>query len=585
MNKFAFLFLLFYGCLKCYALTGCCRIDIRSKEDWNNLEQEIQRRLENGKHKITVSILVDTLFIDKILALSGLNDTSLSLRIVGNGVTVLPPRKTALLEKSLNDVCLDAENNIINNRSEVRIINSKIEPVEKYGSFLISKNGYAIIPSDTVLADCLKRFYVYRFPVELPDLLENECNDFYILLTRQWACYRHKVRFVKNGYLYFDFISEEAPSNMQKYYLDPNADLQYGVHTKYSLINCPIDCQKPKFVCYSSPFIKINENSIKELSIVGFNFPYWSNASPIIIRNCSFREGCVISSNKFENLMSTAISISGSSNVIVRNNSISETRTHAIYAEGAKIVIKENFMNRIGWMGQTFAIRASGEDIWIKDNTITDFNYSAIGIGGNITKESRPQLFTVENNTIQFTESYAQEYKYHTLCDAGAIYANPQIDQGIIRNNVILNYCGNAAYRGIFIDDGGRNMQISGNYIYLFENQDNRSFDIDLRYCKTYESYIPDHNQNNQIYGNLITGYYRFEGIGENDDCFLGENYLFNSSIINKNIISVTNRVDDYHIEDGKPINGILFVSSKYKKDLIKKIRNKSLVSKYLQFY
>lgn len=586
MKKIGLLFLSFFFCLKCFALTGCSRIDIRSQEDWNRLGQEIQQRIQNGKHKITVSILVDTLFInDKILALSGLNDSSLSLCIEGNGVIVLPPRKTSLSDNGLNDVYLDEKQEIINNRSDVRIINSKIEPVEKYGSFLISKNGYTLVPSGSALEDCLKRFYVYRFPVELPDLSERECNDFYILLTRQWAYQRHKVRFVKQGYLYFDFISDEAPTNTQKYYLDPNADSQYGVLTRYSMINCPINYQKPRLVCSSSPFIKINESSIKKLSIAGFNFPYWSNISPIIIRNCTFKDDCIISRNRFENLMSTAISISGGNNIVVSNNSINGTRMHAIYAEGASIVIKENSLNRIGWMGQTFAIRASGEDIWIKDNTITDFNYSAIGIGGNITKKSRPQILIVENNLIQFSESYAQNYKYHTLCDAGAIYANPQIDKGIIRNNVILNYCGNAAYRGIFIDDGGKNMQISGNYISLYPNQEKRSYDIDLRYCKTYETYIPDHNRNNKIYENLISGFYRFEGIDAEDHCFLGDNYLLDDKFIDRNVLSVSNRKEGLHCEGGQTHNGVLYIPSKYKKDLIKKLGRKSLVFKYVKFH
>lgn len=585
MNKIGLLFLTFFFCLKCFALTGCSRIDIRSQEDWNQLGQEIQRRLQNGKHKITVSIQVDSLFInDKILALSGINDSSLSLRIEGNGVIVLPPRKTSLSDKSLNDVYLDEKQEIINNRSDVRIINSKIEPVEKYGSFLIAKNGYTIVPSGTALVDCLKRYYVYRFPVELPDLSESECNDFYILLTRQWAYYRHKVRFVKNGYLYFNFISEEAPSDMQKYYLEPNADLQYGILTRYLLINCPIDCQKPKFVCYSSPFIKINDSAIKELSITGFNFPYWTNTSPIIIKNCSFSDECVVHHNRFANLTGIAISISGSKNVIVSNNTISDARMHAINIEGKSIVVKENSLNRIGWMGQTFAIRASGEDIWIKDNTITDFNYSAISIGGNIIKESRPQIFTVENNIIQFTESYAQNYKYHTLCDAGAIYANPQIDQGIIRNNVILNYCGNAAYRGIFIDDGGKNMQISGNYISLYPNQEKRSYDLDLRYCKTYETYIPDHNRNNKIFENLISGFYRFEGIDAEDNCFLGDNYLLDDKFIDRNVLSVSNRKEDLYCEGGQTHNGVFSIPSKYKKDLRKKLGRKSLIFKYIKF-
>ena len=298
-----------------------------------------------------------------------------------------------------------------------------------------------------------------------------------------------------------------------------------------------------------------------------------------------FRKKCIVSRNRFDNLLGIAISISGSQNIVVANNAISNTRMHAINVEGKSIVIKENTLKSIGWMGQTFAIRASGENICIKNNLISDFNYSAIGIGGNIIKELRPQVFIVENNLILYSERFAKEYKYHTLCDAGAIYANPQIDQGIIRNNVILNYCGNVAYRGVFVDDGGRNMQIYSNYISLFENQDKRSYDIDLRYCKTYEAYIPNHNKNNKLYGNLITGFYRFEGVGIDDNCFLGENFLFNAEFSNRNILSVTNRTQDFYYEGEKKNNGVLTIPSKYKKSLRNSLGKRSLIFKYVKFY
>ena len=80
--------------------------------------------------------------------------------------------------------------------------------------------------------------------------------------------------------------------------------------------------------------------------------------------------------------------------------------------------------------------------------------------------------------------------------------------------------------RGIFLDDGAKNLAIYGNMILNTAN----SYDIDLRYCKTYAAGIPDHNTNNCMFDNILTGTYRFQDGGTGSNCVEGENPVVSSS-------------------------------------------------------
>ena len=50
------------------------------------------------------------------------------------------------------------------------------------------------------------------------------------------------------------------------------------------------------------------------------------------------------------------------------------------------------------------------------------------------------------------------------------------------------------------------------------------SYDIDLRYSAGYAKGIPDHNTNNCIFQNIMTGGYRFQDAGSESNCIGGEN-------------------------------------------------------------
>jgi len=189
------------------------------------------------------------------------------------------------------------------------------------------------------------------------------------------------------------------------------------------------------------------------------------------------------------------------------------------------VTIWKNALKDIGIMYNTMAISFGGTDVHVLENVVEDFNYSGIACGGTSNNDNAPELtYIVERNVIRHNDDFSKHYLEHTMADGGGIYVGPQNSRGIIRNNVVQDIIGIHSNRGIFLDDGAKNLVIYGNFISGTVN----SYDIDLRYCTTYSIGIPDHNTNNIIIQNVMTGTYRFEEGENSKSCIVGDNVLLN---------------------------------------------------------
>lgn len=139
----------------------------------------------------------------------------------------------------------------------------------------------------------------------------------------------------------------------------------------------------------------------------------------------------------------------------------------------------------------------------------------------------------IERNEICYSPEYFNNAWKYTLMDAGAIYTFTKMDDVTIRRNYIHDYTGAKDYRGIFCDDGAQNIKIYGNIIHNVKG----SYDIDLRYtsAENVAKNVPDFNTCNQMFGNIMDGYYRFEGIPNKDDRYIhGSNYLVGDGSLKK---------------------------------------------------
>lgn len=77
-----------------------------------------------------------------------------------------------------------------------------------------------------------------------------------------------------------------------------------------------------------------------------------------------------------------------------------------------------------------------------------------------------------------------------------------------IQDNKINRYRGIKDYRGIFCDDGGKNITVRGNTV---TNIGGGSWCIDLRWVENVGSKVPDHNTGNVVSDNKVDGKVRFE--------------------------------------------------------------------------
>lgn len=558
-------------------------LKIYNQKQWDNLGITIQSLLNEGKRNINIIVKSKKLkYGDKLLELSNLNYPDANVRVHGNNTMMIPygscfkkTKKTTkksfyaypYLDFNWDDAFFDQKGNLISLYEESFTIDTEIEEVESEGYEIINNTDgtqYKIVTR------------IWRFRTDLPDLSEDECKNFYILLTRNWTSMRHRVVRVNNGYLYFELISDEAPTLLQKA-MSPNSDMEYykthprctffnspignHLYVKGGVINIPIKYKK--IIAVKEPrLIKVSNTKLNSLEISGFNVTGSGKRSCISISNSVFSDQLWIRDNSFKNLIGSSIVISDCENVCIYNNTILKTRINAISSTGKRISIWHNTLRDIGYMYQTMAISFAGTDIHIFENIIEDFNYSAIACGDRTPSAKAPGLtYIIENNIIRFSLDYAINYKKHTVADGGGIYIGPQNSMGIIRNNVIDNIIGISSNRGIFLDDGAKNLAIYGNLIMRTDN----CFDIDLRYDETYKNIIPDHNINNKIFHNIMTGGYRFQDAGYNSLCKGGQNLLLGIGNWKKTIVDLTNKTEDITFEGSKTKDGHLFIPNVYK--------------------
>lgn len=558
---------------------------VNNQSHWDDIGNQIKKHLRNNRRNIEVVVNVKQLLLgDKIKELGDLNYPDANIKINGKGVECLPSGHVLRYSDevvikdtrhysipysgySINDIILDEQNKPISFYSVPFTIDSMIEAVNVYGTLDVMDNY------NTLYKRIIK---TWRFKIDLPDLDESQCDNFYILLTRNWTSCRHKVVKIKDGYLYFHLKSDDAPT-LKQMTLDPNSDVKdYRTKPRCRLINSPFN--NGIYIKSDSIFIPerikqvrigkggrlfaISNCHFNSFEISGFRIVGTGNYPCISVKSSSFSDQMWIKENTFCNLSSNAVLISKSGNVSVSNNIINGTRVNAIRCnQGNRVSINGNILKDIGTMAQTLAISFSGTDIHVYNNLIEDFNYSAIGTGGSEPNNiCKPKSYIIEHNIIRYTPSFLKNYKGYTLADGGGIYIGPQNTQGIIRYNIIDNITGIGSNRGVFLDDGAKNLAIYGNLIMNTAN----SYDIDLRLCKTYAEGIPDHNTNNQIFHNIMTGNYRFEENNDDSNCFGGYNVLLGIGKFQKRVVKLRESVPDKIIKGCTYKNGVVVIPKQY---------------------
>lgn len=545
-------------------------VKVRKQKEWDEIVPTMKALLDDGHRNIEVVVMGNIVFGQESKVVQGWNYPDANIRVVAKKARILPYAKTIYWfdagvlrvgnfyafpysEFSLDDIVVDSDGNEIPIQEDVKQIRGDILKVQ--GSKSSSNSN------------------IWKFEIDLPDLTEEQCENFYVLITRDWTSARHRVVKVLDGWLYYQLDSEDMHNDS-----DPNVDWkQYRVRPRYRLINCPVSKGLHAvggYIYFPSQYkmIRVNKGGqlitfaychLNSLEICGFTLNGCGRGTPFEIYSSTFEQGAFIRDNIFTNMSGLAISTAFNTNVTISNNSVTNTRVQAIAGGGTNTTICGNRLKNIGWMLNTRAITGGGEHLHICDNVIEDFNYVAIACGSTTSNEkAKPLTYIIERNLIRLTKSFTDNYIQNTLADGGGIYVGPQCKQGIIRYNVVENIKGIHSNRGIFLDDGAKNLAIYGNLIINTAN----SYDIDLRLCETYASDIPDHNTNNCMFDNILSGGYRFQGRGPGSNCFGGGNVLLGTGPMQKRVIDIHQMANDVqgngisveNVEKVLPVDGFV---------------------------
>lgn len=547
------------------------KLQVNSQEDFDNIPISIRNALSAGKKNLLVLINQGRYYFkENHLYLTGNYEDS-NIKMMGIGdVSIVPAGANYSLAESVKDdsyshyTCpyagvfdynkayIDGDGNVINLFDKDGLTFAESEVTPSQGEWVEGQIGYC------------------KMKINHANMTEAQCESMYINITEWYLTGVYKVSKIEDGYVYFVVEKMEkagiywrvnADYNFSKrlypryrfvnspeadvYVLDDNVHISY----KYPLIH---QCDNTTFIkCHSLTFGTFVLSNVTFVGSKGAG-----NTGLIDIYNSQFACFCVECVNAHD-LNSKFLHTHITSNILVRNccfynnnNTICDNTNDCVNYEAANNKV---YNNGCAFCQTTvFSIKGTS-NAYIHDNYIKNQSDGCIssGLHYGFTKHGDVS-FIIERNIIYNDSGFASNQHKYGLMDGGAIYVYTVQDSGIVRDNVIVRATSLHSQRGIFCDDGTKNVSIYGNVIIDTLN----SFDIDLRHSNRAEmvEIVPDHNTNNVIIGNILTGAMRFEGAGNEDNCIDGKNIMFRSADT-QDSLSVSVREDNviiskYNVND-----------------------------------
>lgn len=262
--------------------------------------------------------------------------------------------------------------------------------------------------------------------------------------------------------------------------------------------------------CKGANLLTINNCSLKRFTFSGFQIVGSNYTAPLFRIQNSKSLAIDITNNRIKNVGNTVLYDTKSKNVHFMYNYVDSFNGYGLKSDNGSegLRVCNNILENCSLMwNNDFVICARSENFVISNNVIRNFKYGGIGVGcwhGYDVIE--PCCGVVENNELYFIGDYLAKPSRYTLMDSGAIYTWTQTDGVTIRNNYIHDISGVKDNRGIFCDDGAKNVTITGNVFQRIQN----SYCIDLRKVTNVAEKVPDHNTGNTCTDNLVDGDIRF---------------------------------------------------------------------------
>ena len=474
-------------------------IRINSQQEFDRMQQLVIDAVSSGADNVTVELGDGSyLFHEKHFVIYGRKWADVSLTIRGEGCVIAAAGASG--KKAYSPYCalLDKDGDVIDPWSEMLACDRTVRIDDP-------STGLCMLRCSSLPAVRPRR--------------DNPC----ILLTQWYTSGIYQARKISGDSVVF-LATDLSRDGMGRYSV--NGDHTYGRSMPRFRVLRDTAGLGVSHVCDATSFMEISTSSLGGFKMEGIRFIgnrgahtneylvkfYETDFPRATVKGCSFK-----------GIASGAVGIQGSDNVTVAGNTFTKCFSTCIcsYGGSRNTVVSDNVFEDTGlFPANSFCVSCSGENYLISGNNFTDYGYGAISAGLHYALNGTCKSSgIVEGNVLVYRDDYLAPESL--LMDSGAIYVNSVNSSLVIRYNRISGYWGMKDNRGIFCDDGARNVDIYGNVITGIRN----SYSIDSRRVSSVEKQIGASNVNNHIHDNLIDNPIRLQGRNKGG-CTKGMNFV-----------------------------------------------------------
>lgn len=468
------------------------RIFVRTQSDFENLSSLLNNVIEATTNKVTVKFSPGTYYYSQSMISLSVQNSDLSLSFIGSNVTLVP-------KYTSEDIFYPSYFQFSEGKS-----------VDLWSEVVQCTELITVVNETSKLCR-----------IKVVDGITANTGD-YIQLSQWYKTMRYKVVSVDADYIYF--IADDLSLVNSSLEWNVNYDFIYAKRfPRYRVFHVKSNqCihQSSVTTLFDISNAYIYNLTIRGISFMGSAGSFYSKG--VINLNNVFAKEITIKDCRFTGCMSSCIMLENTSNIEITECIFNRNHTTCISAGmncNQTSITKNLFDNNVREWNNNHVIFVQGANFLISDNVFRDFCYGAIGAGIWYKQKKHKKVSgIIANNEIYYTKEYNKDYLKHTLMDSGAIYLWTQLDDVTIQGNYIHDISGVVDNRGIFCDDGVKNVKIIKNLILRIKN----CYCIDLREVPYVAEYVPDYNTNNHCFNNLLDGEIRF--FIKDNSCTQGNN-------------------------------------------------------------
>lgn len=459
---------------------------VSDQSQFDALDATLKKHLRQGVTQLTINLQPGTYYYgNKHLDLSSLIYPNAKVSIVGHGALLVA--KNLGRERDWQDGSFD----VVGRRD-----------VDRWSELVFGADTVEVIDAEAKLCRIrtLKR---------QPKRSAEQCKGHFLQLTEWYDSKVYPIVRYERRYIYFTATDLNYQSQYRCW--NVNTDMLYGkVCPRYRTITPTASVPHVRY-CQASTFARLYHSSLGGFTVKDVAFGPNNGSAPLIDTDTFSSLQLLLEGCTFTGVRGTVVKVWYTDNVMLRSCIFEGCYHNGIesYNGSRKTqVIGCTFRNHGRGLRQNFGVICRGEDFQVKGNTFVNFSYAGIGAGVWYGHESKAAITgLITDNALSFDPDYYDDYAQHTLMDGGAIYTWTKCDRVQILNNTINRYRGMKDYRGIFCDDGGKNITVRGNTVTNIGAE----WCIDFRWTDHVAHLVPDHNTGNDVRDNKVDGKVKFE--------------------------------------------------------------------------